>query len=223
MTRVVALVGRGGAIGCAVTLGETVAVSLSPPEATGALQSARAAGALRAVTVWDEAIAATDYLGAAQVLASTARKLGFDIVVCGSGERGAVGPAVAERLGLPHLTGVIDARIEEGRVIARRRHGGSIHSFRAPLPVVLCVESRAPLSPPALEAGRGLLPGTLFEGASVERLGLAEIGVAPAELSWRRRFAPRPSAGPHALPRRFADAAGLAARLAAEGLLPGGS
>lgn len=220
MTRVVALVRAGGAIHCAVALGETVAVSLLSPDSTGALPAAQAAGAVRAVAVWDAAVGATDYLGVAQLLASTARKIGFDVVLCGGGARGVVGPAVAERLGLPHLNRVLDARIEEGKIIARRSSGGLIRTFRAPLPVVLCVESDLPQTLPAREAARGLLPGTHFAGATIERLGLADIAISAAELNWRRRFAPRPTAGPHALPRVFPNVAALAARLAEEGLLP---
>ena len=51
----------------------------------------------------------------------------------------------------------------------------------------------------------------------------ASIGltISPAELRWRRRFAPAasPTPGPAARPRLFRDTDALAERLAAEGLV----
>jgi electron transfer flavoprotein alpha subunit len=202
--RVLALTRRGGAVPTAIALGETTAVALVPPEEEGVLAAARAAGAIRAVALWAPELADTDYLGLAQVLAAVARHLGFDLIVAGEGARGAVGPAVAERLALPHLSGVADAVLDEGQTIVRRRAGERIWRYRATPPALLCV-SGPPLPPES--------------GASVERIDLATVGIVPAELAWRKRFRPRPAPGPESQPRRFPDAATLAARLIADGLV----
>ncbi|MSP63354.1 MAG: hypothetical protein EXR72_24025 [Myxococcales bacterium] len=217
MTRVVALVRRGSGIRCAVNLGETTAIALVRSDGEGPLRAARAAGAVREVALWDKALLETDYLGFAQVLASAARYIGFEVLVTGEGERGAIGPAVAERLGLPHLTGVIDARIEGTRVIAKRRAGGAIRSYSASIPVVLCATGSPP---PMSDAAGGLLPGSVFGGGPLPRIQFAEVGVSTAELTWRGRFAPRPAKGPSERPLAFPDVTTLAARLAAEGLVP---
>jgi electron transfer flavoprotein alpha/beta subunit len=204
--RVLALVRRGRGLQTALALGDTCAVALCRPGDEGVLHAARAAGAARAVALWSDILADTDYLGLAQLAAATARHLGFDLVVTGTGDRGAVGPALADRLTLPHLTGVVDARIEGHRVIARRRAAGALRTYTAAPPALLCA-----IGAPLAEAPAG---------TSVERISLAQIGVSDAELAWRRRFALKPAPGPHPLPRAFPDAATLAARLAADGLLP---
>jgi electron transfer flavoprotein alpha/beta subunit len=204
--KVLALIGRGSALPCALQLGDTCALGLFPPGKEGPLKAARAAGAARAVALWDEELHATDFLGVAQVLAAAARHLGFDVLVAGEASRAAVGPALADRLGVPHLTGVIDARLDAERVVARRM-AGQVRRYRAAPPLVLSVVGGTPLA--AADAA----------GAPVERLELAAVGLSGPELRWRKRYLPHPSEGPRALPRDFADASALAARLAGEGLL----
>jgi hypothetical protein len=59
----------------------------------------------------------------------------------------AMGPAVAERLSIPHLTGVVAARVVERAVLAQRWADGALRSYRAPLPVVLDHWLLPPLPP----------------------------------------------------------------------------
>lgn len=205
--KVLAVIGRGSALPCALGLGETCAVGLFPPGAEAPLAAARAAGAARAVALWDDELKEIDFLGVAQVLAATARHLGFDLIVVGEAARGVVGPALADRLSLPHLSGVTDARLEDDKVVARRPAAGELRRYRAMPPLVLSVAVEAAGAP---SGGDG----------AVERIELAAVGLTAAELRWRRRFLPHPAEGPRSLPRAFADAPALAARLAAEGLLP---
>ncbi len=212
MTRVLALVHGGGALPCALGLGEVTALVLGDPDGARGVAAAMAAGVARVVAIAEDGIVATDYLGAAQVVASAARKLGFDVIVAGAGHRGALGPAVAERLSLLHLTGVVEARIDDQAVIARRRAGGFVRTYRAPLPVVLCASAALALEAP---------PASPSVETPIERLTLAEIGVAPAELGWRRRFAPQPATGPTPRPRVLPDVPALVERLRAERLVGG--
>jgi hypothetical protein len=49
---------------------------------------------------------------------------------------------------------------------------------------------------------------------------LADVGISPAEVRWRKRFAPRPApAAPAPRPRVFNAPAELAERLVADGLV----
>ena len=213
MARVVTLVRRGGAVPLSLGLGEISAISLTRPddaEAEGRLRALHRAGARRVVSLWDASLDETDYYGIAQVLAAAARAVGFDVLVCAEGSRGALGPAVAERLGVPHLSGVVAARLDGDRVIARRLAGGERRSYEAPTPLLLCVAPQPPLPVDA---------GPVDPGFTVERLSLASLGISSAELRWRRRFAPRPAPGPRARPLAFADVEALADRLAAEGAI----
>lgn len=206
MMRVLSLVRRGRGLATALSVGETCALSLCRPGDEGVLRAALAAGAVRAVALWSDVLADTDYLGLAQLAAAAARHLGFDLIVAGEGERGAVGPAVAHHLALPHLSGVVAARLDGDRLVVRRRAAGELRDYRVASPALLCA------------AGEAL--GDVAPDGDVERIDLSTVGVSEVELAWRRRFTPHPAPGPHPLPRTFPDAAALAARLAADGLLP---
>jgi electron transfer flavoprotein alpha/beta subunit len=207
----------------ATGLGETLVVSVAAPSEAieQLLQQARTAGAVRTVRLWDDAMQATDYLGVAFTLAATVRAVLGDlaarptVVLCGDGGRGAVGPAVAERLGLPHLGEVVGASMMDDRVVARRRSGTVVRLYAGKPPSVLCVAA-APTESPAAEAG-----GWTSAVGETEVWTLGQAGLTGAELSYRKRFKPHPSLGPVGAPRLFADVAQLAARLQADGLLSG--
>jgi hypothetical protein len=140
-----------------------------------ALAAALAAGCNRAVRVHAPDCDGLDYLGVATVLATAVRRLGCDLLLCGdTGENertGAMGPAVAELLGIAHLTGVVDVDVE-GRpdgtasetasetasdtgptLVVAHRGSGRIHRFRWSLPAALCL--LAPVPAPAAEARAG--------------------------------------------------------------------
>jgi electron transfer flavoprotein beta subunit len=224
MTRAIALLTRESElplVSLAASLGEITAIAVAPPgEAIEAvLADARARGAERAIRLWDDAMETTDYLGVAYALAATVRTvLGGDltanpaVILCGDEGRGAVGPAVAERLAIPHLGEVIGAQIDDGRVVARRRSGSVVRLYAARPPLVLCAstvagEAKAKVAQP---------------GASMtESWGLGQAGLTGAELAYRKRFRPHPSAGPESKARVFTDVSALVERLRADGVLTG--
>jgi electron transfer flavoprotein alpha/beta subunit len=220
--RAIALVHRAAdraAVRVALTLGETTLVAVAPPsaECETLLAAGRAQGAVRAIRLWDPSLESTDYLGTALTLASTVKALGEltaaasavpTVIVCGDRGDGAVGPAVAERLSLPHLGRVLGATVDNGKVIARRRTSTGVRLYAGTPPVVLCVVDDAG---PPLEKGSG----------AIDVWSLADAGLTQAELSYRRRFLPQQGNGPEGRPRLFADAAALAARLRADGVVKG--
>jgi len=220
MIRVIALVGSGRGLEAALRLGEVTALALTPPDDELGLVRARAAGAARAVALWDESLRDTDYYGGSQALASAVRHLGFDLVVCSDGDRGLVGPALADRLGVPHVSGAVDVALRDGRVVATRPAGGRLHLLSATPPAVVSL-CGAPLARAAPEAGAGA--ANPASGPAIDRLGIADVGIAPGELRWRRRFSPRPqpegATPPVARPLRLPDASALFDRLRADGFL----
>lgn len=213
--RVVAIVGRDRALEVALSLGsEVIALALAPPDGEELLQAARASGAVRAVAVWDEALRDTDYYGAAQTLAAAVDKLAGDVVVCGDTSGGFLAPALADRLGAPHLSGVVSAELRDGAVVAARPAGGRLHLLSAAPPLVLGV------------AGGAVTPAP-STGHEIERVSLGGIGIAPAELRWRRRFLigrpsqkGTPGTPPAPRPRLLESPRDLVERLRQEGLLP---
>jgi len=165
------------------------------------------AGCDRAVRVHDRKLGELDYLGVAQILAATAEHIGFDLILCGDRSedelQGAVGPAVAGLLEVPHLSGLFDVRgeideQEERRtLLLRHRADGKFHSFRYTPPAVLCVAAFPRARHPhdgddRRDSGAGRR--TSVHGGTMERLGLDELGLDPRALSHRRRFLGRPRA-----------------------------
>jgi electron transfer flavoprotein alpha/beta subunit len=200
------------ALRVATSLGPTTAVTVGPEALDGLLRGALAAGATRAVRVWDDALSKSDYLALAHTIAQTLRALlgrlegSPTVVVCGDRGRGAVGPAVAERLGAPHVGLCIGAELTKGGIVARCCEGSGTVRYAAPLLSVLCVP---PSGTPIASASAG----------EVELWTLAQSGLNSSELAYRHRYQPRPAAGPTARPRTFTDATALVERLRADGLV----
>jgi electron transfer flavoprotein beta subunit len=216
--RAIALVHRAADLAlvrAAASLGSCTAVAVAPDvEAQPLLSAARAAGAARVVQLWDGALEGNDYLAVATALAATVRSVAGDaalpatLILAGDRGRGAVGPALAERMQLPLLGQVLAIERDGKRVMARRRFRTVIKLYAAELPAVVCllVDENTPLPPaPPLE---------------LEPWGLARVGLTAAELTYRKRFLPHPSPGPEKVARRLPDARALAERLRADGLLP---
>jgi electron transfer flavoprotein alpha/beta subunit len=190
----------------AVRLGDAIALSVAP-DSDEIKQLLGSSGAHRAVRLWDEALEGVDYLGVALALAGALKALGdVQLVVCGDAGTAAVGPALAERLGWPHLGRVLDAWVEKDRLYARRRVPGELRKLSALPPAVLCV---------ADDGATGVPEGSV----DVESWTLAQASLTAAELSYRRSFRPMPAEGPKRQPRRFPDVPSLLARLRADGLV----
>src|SRR5262249_50951166 len=96
---------------------EVVAVTLGPDRAKEALRSCLAMGVDRAIHVNDPALEGADTLGAATVLAAVLKEERPALVLCGrqaiDDDMGAVGAQVAELLGWPCLSWVMEEAISE--------------------------------------------------------------------------------------------------------------
>jgi electron transfer flavoprotein beta subunit len=154
------------------------AIAVGPPEREDELlRHALARGADRALRVWDPGLDGVDYHGTAQVLAAATRAAGADLVLCGERSDdegdGAVGPAVAEVLGVPHLTAVLDVALDGGVALATRRDQGRLRTFRLRLPALITmVRSPAAAAPLAWQA-------TEVEALDLQALGIHASGLRP--------------------------------------------
>lgn len=187
------------------------------------LLQALALGADRAIRIDDPGLESVDYHGIARALAGAVKTCGFDLLLAGDRSedevQGAVGPAVAELLAVPHLTGVLDLRLpgadgggDPRAVLATRRDAGVVRTLRLPLPALLTIVSYAgkPLAPALGQAGKG----------PVATLDLAAVGIQAMELKHRDRCVGR--AHPVRVARNatvVADPAELIARLRDDRLL----
>lgn len=136
--------------------GETVVVTMGPPQAKEALLEAMGMGVDRSLHLLDRAFAGSDTLATARALAAAIRReMPVDLVLCGKysvdAETGHVGPEVAELLDMPHVSGV--TRVELGTppdpvmVEAETDYGVQRIETRLPLLITTAERLIKPYSP----------------------------------------------------------------------------
>jgi electron transfer flavoprotein beta subunit len=126
--------------------GEVVVCSAGPARVQQVLREALARGADRAIHVEDDALAAADASMTAGALAAAMADERFDLVLTGlqSDDQGhaQTGVILAERLGVPHSTIIMEVQIEEGRLrVKRELEGGWFQWIAMPLPALLTIQS----------------------------------------------------------------------------------
>ena len=134
--------------------GEVVVCSAGPARVQQVLREALARGADRALHVEDESLAAADAFVSADALAAAMADERFDLVLTGlqSDDQGQAqtGVVLAERLGMPHSTIIMEVQIgdaaggsgERGSLrIKRELEGGWFQWIAMPLPALLTIQS----------------------------------------------------------------------------------
>ena len=126
--------------------GEVVVVSAGPARAAQVLREALARGADRAIHVEADALAAADAFEIAEALASAIRDEQFNLVLTGlqSDDQGfgQVGVVLAEKLGMPHATIIMEVQASDsGLRVKRELEGGWFQWMTLPLPALLTIQS----------------------------------------------------------------------------------
>jgi electron transfer flavoprotein beta subunit len=123
--------------------GEVTLVSMGPSGTLQGIRQALAMGAAKAVIVDDSALAGSDSLTTARILAAAIAKEGFDIVIAGTestdGYSGVVPQQVAEILGVPALTYATSVDYNNGVVKIKRQTATGYDEVEAETPVVVTV------------------------------------------------------------------------------------
>jgi electron transfer flavoprotein beta subunit len=143
--------GDEGTISAAIKLrdklggSEVAVVSMGPATAQEGMRRALAMGADRAILVTDPALAGSDALGTARVLAAVLKKEGANLIFCSTestdGYTGMVPGGIAEFLGLPQLTFAREINVEGSKAIIRRVTPTGYRIVEAPLPAVVTISS----------------------------------------------------------------------------------
>jgi electron transfer flavoprotein beta subunit len=133
--------------------GEVVACAAGPARVQQVIREALARGADRALHVEDDALASADASITSAALASAMADEHFDLVLTGlqSDDQGhaQVGVMLAERLGVPHSTIIMEVQIDapsgSGQAarlrVKRELEGGWFQWIAMPLPAVLTIQS----------------------------------------------------------------------------------
>jgi electron transfer flavoprotein beta subunit len=126
--------------------GDVVVCSAGPARVAQVIREALARGADRAIHVEDDALASGDAFVTSNALASAMRDEKFDLVLTGlqSDDQGfaQVGVILAEKLGLPHATIIMEVQADGGSLrVKRELEGGWFQWVAMPLPAVLTIQS----------------------------------------------------------------------------------
>lgn len=126
--------------------GEVVVCSAGPARVAQVLREALARGADRAIHVEDDRMARADAFTVAGALAASMKDERFDLVLTGlqSDDHGSAqtGVILAERLGHPHATIVMEVDVTDGALrVKRELEGGWFQWVAMPLPALLTIQS----------------------------------------------------------------------------------
>jgi electron transfer flavoprotein beta subunit len=126
--------------------GEVIVCAAGPARGQQVLREALARGADRALHVEDEALGAADAFVCAGALAAAMRDERVDLVLTGlqSDDQGhaQTGVILAERLGIPHSTIIMEVQVQDGRLrVKRELEGGWFQWVSMPLPALLTIQS----------------------------------------------------------------------------------
>jgi electron transfer flavoprotein beta subunit len=126
--------------------GEVVVCSAGPVRVQQVIREALARGADRALHVEDNSLAAADAAMTAEALGAAMAEEKFDLVLTGlqSDDQGhaQMGVILAERLGMPHSTIIMDVQVENDRLrVKRELEGGWFQWIAMPLPALLTIQS----------------------------------------------------------------------------------
>jgi electron transfer flavoprotein beta subunit len=126
--------------------GEVIVCSAGPARATQVIREALARGADRAVHVESDALGTADANAVAEALAEAIKAEGVDLVLTGlqSDDQGfgQVGVVLAEKLGMPHATIIMEVqKSETGLRVKRELEGGWFQWVALPMPALLTIQS----------------------------------------------------------------------------------
>jgi electron transfer flavoprotein beta subunit len=126
--------------------GEVVVCSAGPARVAQVIREALARGADRAIHVEADALASADAFVVADALAGAIKDEKFDLILTGlqSDDQGfaQTGVIVAERLGLPHATIIMEVQAGSGTLrVKRELEGGWFQWVAMPMPAVLTIQS----------------------------------------------------------------------------------
>lgn len=126
--------------------GEVVVLSAGPDRVQSSIREALAKGADRAIHVAEERLAQWDTLSLAKLLAEAARTEQPDLALTGlqsdDSGFGQTGVIMAELLGIPHATIVMQVELQDGAArVKRELEAGWFQWVKMPLPALFTIQS----------------------------------------------------------------------------------
>ncbi len=163
--------------------GEVTLISMAPNGEVSGLRTALAMGAAKAILVSDPALAGSDALGTAKVLAKCVERAGgVDLVLAATessdGYTGTVPAQMAELLSMPALTFAKHVEVADGKIKIQRQTEAGYDVVEASLPVVVTVT--AGVVEPRYPSFKGIMAA---KNKPVDAVTAADLGLAD-QVGW---------------------------------------
>jgi electron transfer flavoprotein beta subunit len=156
--------------------GEVIVLCMGPATASDTIRKALAMGADSGVLVSDDALAGSDAIGTARVLAAALKKIGFDLALFGSAAAdsygGVVPSAVAELLDMPLLSFASKLDIDGGTAKIQRQAELGYNEVEAPLPALVSVVKS--INEPRYPSMKGIMQS---KKKPIDTWSLADLGL----------------------------------------------
>jgi electron transfer flavoprotein beta subunit len=139
--------------------GKVTVLSMGPSQVVNTLREALSLGAERGVLLCDVGFAGADTLATSYTLARAIKMIGnFDLIICGrqavDGDTAHVGPSLAEKLGVPHVSCVIKIHeVTDKYMVTGRMTEEGIEKVKLSLPGLITVSKG--INEPRLPSLRG--------------------------------------------------------------------
>ncbi|HEV3452301.1 MAG TPA: electron transfer flavoprotein subunit beta/FixA family protein [Acidimicrobiia bacterium] len=164
--------------------GEVTLLSMAPNDEVSGLRTALAMGAAKAVLVSDPALAGSDALATAKVLAKAVERAGaVDLVITATestdGYTGTISAQLAQQLDWPSLTFAKHVEVSGDTVTIQRQTEAGYDVVESSLPAVVSVT--AGVVEPRYPSFKGIMAA---KNKPVDACTVADLGLSPDEVGW---------------------------------------
>jgi electron transfer flavoprotein beta subunit len=161
--------------------GEVTLVSMAPNNEVSGLRTGLAMGAAKAILVSDPALAGSDALATAKILAAAIGRAEPDLVIAGTestdGYTGTVPEQIAAVLGYSSVTFAKKIEVADGSVKVERQTEAGYDEVEAPLPAVVSVT--AGVVEPRYPSFKGIMAA---KSKPVDQLTVGDLGLSPDQV-----------------------------------------
>ena len=160
---------------------EITVLTMGPDRAVETIRKALAMGADKAVHLSDEALHGSCALQTSYALATVLGTLDYDLVICGSESTDArlsiMAPLLAERLGVPQLSGARKVTVSDKTVRIERQTESGYDVIEAATPTVISVVEK--INEPRYPSFKGIMAA---KKKPLTTLTIADAGIAPDQV-----------------------------------------
>jgi electron transfer flavoprotein beta subunit len=161
--------------------GTVTLVTMGISDVTIGIRNALAMGVTSAVHILDDAVAGSDTLGTAKVLAAAIKKQGFDLVICATESSdsysGIVPGQIAHLLGVPPVTFAKEIKVEGDKITIHRQSENGYDVVESSLPALVAVSSG--INEPRYPQLKGIMAAKKKE---IKVYTAADLGLGPEQV-----------------------------------------